>query len=102
MKTAKELTNDITNYVNSFNKGKEFCEAMSSEHRTLQQSFTRLCFEWLQHCASDEYQTDRRNEATHNISKEIMGMWKEKLIKMGYSESTLEDIKNPSKWLPYV
>jgi len=69
-KSAKELVNDITNFVNDFSiNEKEFIEAMENEHRTLQQSFTRLCFKWIEHCASDEYRHDGRNEQTHKTSK---------------------------------
>ena len=64
---ANEL-NDI-----SFNDS-AFCKAMTREHKTLQQSFTRFSLSWLRHCASVDYAgcTDERNEASHAISKEIM------------------------------
>lgn len=55
----------------SFNPGK-FCEEMTKEHRTLQQSFTRLCIHWLCTCASDEYRYDGRNEASHEIAKALI------------------------------
>ena len=49
-----------------------FCRAMSQEHRTLQQCFTRLCIHWLSTCASEDYQYDERNEASHEVSKALM------------------------------
>lgn len=49
-----------------------FCKAMSNEHRTLQQNFTRLCIQWLCTCASDEYRYDGRNEASHEIAKALI------------------------------
>lgn len=45
---------------------------MSTEHRTLQQSFTRLCIEWIKYVASDEYRFDGRNEENHKVCKEIV------------------------------
>lgn len=72
-KTAEETVQTMTDFVNNFSMNPtEFIEAMSREHRTLQQSFTRLVFMWIEHCATDEYRHDLRNEATHRISKEVV------------------------------
>ena len=68
MKDAKNKENAqmVAEMLNSFTFDYEgFCKAMSNEHRTLQQSFTRLCIHWLCTCASDEYRYDGRNEASH-------------------------------------
>ena len=45
---------------------KEFCKQMGNQHNTLQQSFTRLCKAWIEHCATKEYanRADGRNEAS--------------------------------------
>jgi len=49
--TAKETVENVTDYLNSFsNKEKEFILEMNREHRTLQQSFTKLCLAWLENC----------------------------------------------------
>jgi len=73
---AKELVEKITDFVNSYSlKSEQFNEAMSREHRTLQQSFTRLCLKWLEHVASDEYRTDGRNEASHELCKDLIGAY---------------------------
>ncbi len=70
---TKEHVVKITDFVNSYgSNNKEFIELMSREHRTLQQSFTRLVFMWIEHCASRDYHYDGRNEATHKISKEVI------------------------------
>ena len=56
MKDAKNKENaqKVAEMLNSFTFDYEgFCKAMSNEHRTLQQSFTRLCIHWLCTCASD-------------------------------------------------
>jgi hypothetical protein len=66
----KELTGIITDYLNVFSvddKIGKFNDAMSREHRTLQQSFTRLCIGWIEHVASDDYYTDGRNQASKNF-----------------------------------
>lgn len=103
MKTTKELVNDITDYVNTFsNKGEEFCKVMSVEHRTLQQSFTKLCLTWLEHCAKDEYQTDLRNEDSKKIAKELMEAFREKKMKEGYTGETLELMSKPSGYLRFI
>lgn len=63
----------ISDLLNSFQFNPErVCQAMTREHRTLQQSFTRLCIQWLCTCASDEYQFDGRNEASHEIAKALI------------------------------
>ena len=62
----------VSTMLNDFGfSAKGFCESMAREHRTLQQSFTRLCIEWLQTCADAEYRYDGRNEASHKIAVEI-------------------------------
>ena len=69
----KEQVNQVTDMLNSFSFDYEgFCKQMCKEHRTLQQSFTRLCIHWLSTCASDEYQYDGRNEASHEIAKALI------------------------------
>ena len=75
MKNAKtqEQVRKVSEMLNSFtfdNKG--FCEEMTREHRTLQQSVTRLCIQWLCTCASDEYRYDGRNEASHEVAKALI------------------------------
>lgn len=67
---SKELTNQITNYLNTFSvddRIKELNTAMSSEHPTLQQNFTRMCVGWLEHVSTPEYYTDGRNESTKDF-----------------------------------
>lgn len=102
-KPTKELVQDITDYLNSFNnKGQEFCEEMSREHRTLQQNFTRLCLQWIEHCASVEYRTDGRNEGSQKIARELLEGFKEKQFKDGFSNETLKMMCKPSGHLGYI
>lgn len=107
MTTTKELVQEFSDYVNTFNdKGKEFCDVMSNfcndmsvEHRTLQQSFTKLCLQWLEHCASDEYRTDARNEGSKEIAKQLLSLFKEKQMKEGFTGDTLDLMSKPSGYL---
>lgn len=72
MTTYKDKANQMADMLNvmTFND-KEFCKEMTNQHRTLQQSFTRLCLEWLKTCASEDYRHDGRNETSHWIAKEL-------------------------------
>jgi hypothetical protein len=66
---------EITNLVNSFDNkqvAEVFIGEMSRKHRTLQQSFTQLCLRWIEHCASDTYQTDPRNEDSKVVAKTLI------------------------------
>lgn len=102
-KQTKELVQDITDYLNTFNsKETEFCEAMSCEHRTLQQNFTRLCLQWIEYCASHEYRFDGRNEQSHEVSIKILELWGNKMKDMGYNGLTLDIVDKPSKWLSTI
>ena len=102
-KQTKELVQDITDYLNTFNsKEKEFCEEMSREHRTLQQNFTRLCLQWIEHCASPEYRTDGRNEGSKEVSIRILELWGNRMKDMGFNGLTLDIVDKPSKWLGHI
>ncbi len=69
----KENATKVADMLNVFGFDYDgFCEAMSREHRTLQQSFTRLCIHWLCTCASDDYKYDGRNEASHEVAKALI------------------------------
>lgn len=71
-KDYSALVRQVTDILNnlSFSES-EFCREMANEHRTLQQSFTRLCLTWLETCASEDYRTDGRNEQSHEIAKKM-------------------------------
>lgn len=73
MNNAKEQASKVAEMLNSYSFNcEEFCKEMTKEHRTLQQSFTRLCIHWLCTCASDDYRYDGRNEASHEIAKALI------------------------------
>jgi len=69
-----EFASKITDGVNGniFNQ-KEFNEAMSTEHRTLQQNFTRMCLGWMEHLAElPDNRVDLRNKASVETAKKLM------------------------------
>ena len=93
-KTGKEMANEMTDFVNTFSSEpkEEFIKAMANEHRTLQQSFTRLCLQWIEHCATQDYRTDGRNESTHQVCKAMVQAYKEKQ----------ENLLPLSSYLPFI
>ena len=69
---SSKIVQELSEYVNRSLKPNEFCNAMSREHRYLQNEFTYLCIEWLRHCGSDDYRYDGRNEHSHNFGKMLI------------------------------
>ncbi len=92
-KTKEEkIVQQVTDYVNTFSLHPEkFIAAMEREHRTLQQSFTKLCMQWIEHVANEEYRTDGRNEASHDICKELLERFTEN-----------NHLVDPSRFLPMI
>lgn len=73
MSRETENVAKVSDMLNSFSFNPEgFCKEFTKEHRTIQQSFTRLCIHWLCTCASDDYRFDGRNEASHVIAKALI------------------------------
>lgn len=105
---AKELAGQITDYVNRGGRdcGKELAQALSLEHRTLQQSTMKTFLEFVEFAASDDYRTDGRNEETKRTAKRILKGFA-KVIAEEQNISEEEVIRNwqhysPSKWLPLI
>lgn len=70
---AQNIAREMSNFVNSYsNRNKEFNLEMANEHRTLQQSFTKLCLQWIEYVASDEYRTDGRNQDSHDVCQKMV------------------------------
>lgn len=68
-----EKAREISRIINDFGfSPRGVAEAMQNEHRTLQQTLTSFCIEWLNVCASDEYRYDGRNELSHLVAKDLM------------------------------
>ena len=73
MANMKQNANEVSNMLNSLGFVPElFCAEMRKDHRTIQQNFTRLCFEWIKTCAVDDYPYDERNRASHVKCKAIV------------------------------
>jgi hypothetical protein len=102
MENSKKIVSDITDYVNSFGDvHTEFIQNMRSEHRTLQQSFTRLCLKWIEFVGSDEYSFDMRNQQSHEICFLLLKLFKENQG-LKYTGSTLEIMSKPSGHLSKI
>lgn len=71
--TNMEKASMITDAVNGSPSSIEgIVDALTFEHKTLQQNFTRLCFAWIERVATDpNYRTDDRNRATQVKCKAI-------------------------------
>lgn len=69
----KQLATTITDAINGRFSKKEFCEAMSREHRYLQGEFTELCVWWLEKCAEmyEQNNYDGRNKYACEVGKQI-------------------------------
>ena len=82
--TTKEFIKTFGDFVNTFSRHdqKELEDALTREHRTLQQSMFGILLQMLLVYASDDYATDGRNEHSKKMAK--------KLIK-GYAEVLFEE-----------
>ena len=69
----KHLTETIADALNGGFSKKEFCEAMSKEHRYLQGEFTELCVWWFEKLAEmyEQWNYDARNEHYCKLGKEV-------------------------------
>lgn len=72
-KKEKQLATTITDVINGRFSKKEFCDAMSREHRYLQGEFTELCIWWLEKCAEmyEQGNYDGRNKYACEAGKQI-------------------------------
>jgi hypothetical protein len=74
---AQNIAREMSNFVNSYsNRSKEFNLEMASEHRTLQQNFTKLCLQWIEFVGSDDYRHDLRNQDSHETCKKMLETFK--------------------------
>lgn len=93
--TPKELAENISNFVNVIGgvKNEEFITHMSGEHRTLQQAYTRLCVQWLEHMAAlPDNRIDLRNKASRDLAR-----------KMLQNEEVLSEYSyEPSRYIPTI
>lgn len=107
---GKKLAREMSNLMNSSSQaGAEgFIEEMSNEHRTLQQSFTRFCLQWLENVAERKgsQNVDLRNKASQEVCENLMKGWKLHISKKtNEGEITIQNnwsVYKPSKWLPFI
>jgi hypothetical protein len=72
-KTAQELMNDITDFVNVYGFDKEgFKDAFRRQHRTLQQSTIRMFLEVIEMVGKEDYPTDPRNEDAKKVCGDLV------------------------------
>lgn len=92
LERTEKAVQGMTDFVNTFSLDQaEFNRVMGNEHRTLQQSFTRLCLKWIEYCAEDEYRRDLRNQASHDTAKKLVEPFRE-----------FFGGNNPSDYLPMI
>ena len=89
----------MTDFVNNYGHDpKEFAKMMEREHRTLQQSFTKLCLKWIEHIAQEEYRTDGRNEDSKKTAQKLLQGWE---LLRKEDETKTYGFK-PSEWLHLI
>lgn len=99
--TTQEAVRTMSDFVNNMSMNpKEFVEGMGNEHRTLQQTFTNLCFEWIKYNAAqfDKKIYDGRNEFSCKVCKEIT----EKVEWVNYSCPFIQEIKMTTEQMQEV
>jgi len=70
---AKKAANNLSNFLNSYSHNEDlkvFINEMAVDHRTLQQLFTKLCFQWIERCSQNGF--DDRNMHSVKLCKEVM------------------------------
>jgi hypothetical protein len=82
--SGKDVAQELSDFVNSSYSitEQEFVDTLLSEHKTLQQSVFRLFIQCVEGWAEmyDKGCFDVRNEETCKLSKQIMGVVKDKTI----------------------
>ena len=77
--TGTELAKACADYVNSYSCiQEEFASAMSRQHRTLQQSFTRMIVAYL--CMQAQETDDLRNRDSIEFSKKVIKLLEDEKI----------------------
>lgn len=127
---GKEAAQAVSNIVNYGGTGVQgFLEEMGRDHRTLQQSFTRLCLQWLEQVATRKGPMfiDPRNEASQKVAEKLIGnpeilpsqtMFEQMFLQQLFDQFAEKvaadqgipveevkknwDIYKPSKWLPHI
>lgn len=92
----QKVAGQIADLLNNMSiSTEEICKAMTYEHRTLQQTFTQLCINWIKTCASEDYRHDGRNEDSHHLAQEIVNAYDH-----NHTETSVEHFKDI--FIPYI
>jgi hypothetical protein len=87
---AKKLANEVSDFLNGTSGRNEdlkvFLDVIAKDHRTLQQLFTKLCFQWIEKCSQNEF--DDRNAYSVRLCKEVM--------------KVVEEIPYKIKWFQFI
>lgn len=72
------IASKVADYVNAMSNPKYFVHGMASQHRTLQQFFTKLCVAWFEYLATSS-RYDLRNEDSVRLAKAVVATeaWKD-------------------------
>lgn len=99
-KTAQELVEDITDFVNNHGFDKDgFKQAFKRQHRTLQQSTIRLFLEVIEMVGEENYSTDLRNQDSKKVCGDLIkGFRVLKENETGYKHDSFF----PSQFLGYI
>jgi len=69
----QEVASALATAVNCFCNTDKVAQYMTREHRTLQQTFTKVCVAWLKVLSTTEHY-DARNEASVQLAKSLMSI----------------------------
>jgi hypothetical protein len=72
---GKELAKALSDGLNDFiceTTVKAFLDGMTVQHRSLQQTFTGVCLQWLARIAAEDYPTDGRNEYAQKVARKAI------------------------------
>lgn len=76
--SPEEVIEALADYANVFGShSPEFIKAFENQHRTLQQSIIRLFLQTLEYVATEDYETDLRNQASQKVAHQLIYLWKE-------------------------
>jgi len=80
---AKEVRKSLECYLNQFgHPERTLIDEIETCHRTLQQSFTRLCVVWFLRMAEDSFSYDERNEASVKLAKKLHSILEDSYLPM--------------------
>jgi len=85
IREGKEMANQISCFVNSFNTDKinACAEQMTKEHRTLQQNMMRMFIKFVElEAKQDDY--DLRNQASIRLSRKIVELIEKESVSLPY------------------